>query len=369
MSDETIYERLGVRRVINGMGTYTVLGGSLMPPEVLRAMTEAADAFVSIPDLREKIGARIADLLGVPAAMVTSGAASAITVATAACIVIGENLGDLARLPNASAIRNEVILQTAHRTGYEPQIELTGAKLIWVETRDELDRAIRETTAMLFFLNFAEPLGKIGRAEWIEVGQTRGIPTFLDAAADVPPVSRLWEYVQEGFDLVAFSGGKGLRGPQSTGLLLGRVDLIALAEAAISPQDGIGRGMKVGKEELAGLLAAVERYLTLDHEAEWRAWQARAEELVERLSKHPAIRATIDVPAIANHAPQVMVTWDETRCRSDAETISRRLREGDPPIALLVEGPQSLRIAAWTLRDDEVATVARRILAELERFD
>lgn len=360
MKNQSVYERLGVRPLINGMGTYTVLGGSLMPPEVLRAMAEAAGSFVSIPELREKVGARIAELLGVPAAMVTAGAASSIAAATAACMTLGDPSA-AGRLPDATGLKSEVVLQRSHRTGYEPQIELNGARLVWVETRDELDRAIRDTTAMLFFLNFAEQEGAIGRAEWIEVGKTRGVPTFLDAAADLPPASRLSQYVDDGFDLVAFSGGKGLRGPQGSGLLLGRADLIASAEAAISPNDGIGRAMKVGKEEIVGLLAAIERYLTLDHEAEWRVWRHRAEMIVDCLANMPGVKATIDVPPIANHAPQVVVAWNDERIKLNAEAAARRLRADDPPIALLVEGPRSLRIAVWTLQDDEPAIVARRI--------
>jgi L-seryl-tRNA(Ser) seleniumtransferase len=360
MKNQSIYERLGVRPLINGMGTYTVLGGSLMPPEVLRAMAEAAGSFVSIPELREKVGVRIAGLLGVPAAMVTAGAASSISAATAACMTFGDPSAP-DRLPDATGLRNEVILQRSHRTGYEPQIELNGARLVWVETRAELDRAINDKTAMLFFLNFAEPIGAISRAEWIEIGKAHGVPTFLDAAADVPPASRLSQYVDDGFDLVAFSGGKGLRGPQATGLLLGRADLIAAAETTISPNDGIGRAMKVGKEEIVGLLAAVERYMTLDHDAEWREWQTRAESIVEVLKNVPTVTARIDVPPIANHAPQVVVAWFGETIKTDAETVASRLLAGDPPIALLVEGPHSLRIAVWTLQDDEPAVVARRI--------
>jgi len=368
MTNQSIYEHLGVRPVINGMGNWTIVGGSLIPPEVLRAMNEAAGAFVSIPELRAKAGERIAQLLGVPAAMVTAGAASAISVATAACMTL-DDPSAVTRLPDASGLKNEVILQRAHRTGYEPQIELNGAKLVWVETREDLDRAINERTAMLFFLNYADPLGRIGRGEWIEVGKARGIPTFNDAAADIPPVSRFTQYIDEGFDLVAFSGGKGLRGPQGTGLMLGRPDLIATAELAMSPNDGIGRAMKVGKEEIVGLLAAVERYLSLDHEAEQRGWRRIAEEMVELLAKVPALTAKIDIPAIANHAAQVVVAWDSRTIKRNARTVAQDLRAGDPPIALLVEGAHSLRIVVWTLRGDEPNVVARRILEELQRLD
>src|SRR5512136_900242 len=194
----SVYARLGVKPLINGMGTVTVVGGSLMPPEVVRAMEEASRHFVYVPDLQKKAGARIAELLGVPAAMVTAGAASAIAVATAAAMTKGDP-------------------QKSHRCGYEPQIRLNGARIVTVETRAELDAAIGERTAMMFFLNKAEPDGRIKRDEWIAVARERGIVSFNDAAADVPPREHLSLYVREGFDLVAFSGGKGLRGPQCSG--------------------------------------------------------------------------------------------------------------------------------------------------------
>ena len=188
-----------------------------MPPEVVQAMAEAAGWFVSIPELQEKVGARIAGLLGVPAAMVTAGAASAIAVGTAACMT-WDNLPAIDRLPETVGLRNEVILQKGHKSRYEPQMSLTGAKVVWVETREELDRAINPRTAMMFFLNRFGPLGAIKREEWLKVGKERGVLTFLDAAADVPPISRFSEYIREGFDLVTFSGGKAIRGPQASGL-------------------------------------------------------------------------------------------------------------------------------------------------------
>ncbi len=288
------------------MGAYTVLGGSIMPKAVVRAMAEASRSFVSIPKLQAKVGARIAALLGVPAAMVTAGAASAITVGVAACMTRGEGAA-LTRLPETSGVKHEIILQKSHESEYEAQIRLTGARLVWVETRAELERAINANTAMLFYLNRHEPLGQIKRGEWIQIGKDRGVPTFNDAAADVPPVENLARYLREGFDLVAFSGGKALRGPQSTGLLLGQADLIAAAQQALSPHEGIGRGMKVGKEEMIGLLAVIEHYLRLDHEAEHQLWQERAEELIVGLERVPGMSVRLDVPEIANHAPHVVL--------------------------------------------------------------
>jgi L-seryl-tRNA(Ser) seleniumtransferase len=355
-----VYSRLGLRPLINGVGTVTVLGGSLMPPEVVQAMAEAAQYFVPIPELQARVGARIAELIGVPAAVVTAGAASAITVATASCVTRGDDEA-LRRLPETTGLRNEVILQASHRSGYEAQMLLVGAKLVWVKTRGELERALSNQTAMMFFLNRAEPAGRICRNEWIRVGKQRGVPTFNDAAADVPPASRLASYVQEGFDLVAFSGGKGLLGPQATGLLLGRKDLIEAGRKAISPSLGIGRGMKVGKEEMVGLLAAVERYLKVDHEAERKELESRVAELRAVLSPIPGLSVRCDVPEIANHVPHVLLAWDNSVGRPTAEQVVKLLMEGDPPIAVSQEGERGLRISVWMMRGTEHRIVARRL--------
>src|SRR5579864_2222537 len=283
-SDAAIYARLGIRPVINGVGVVTYLGGSLMPPEVVDAMEQAARHFVSLAELQKKVGARIAELLGAPAAMVTCGCASAITLGTAACVAMGDP-DKLRRLPDTTGMKNEIVQQKSHRGGYEQQMLLIGTKTIWVETREDLDRAINERTAMMFFYNEMEPEGKIGRLEWIRVGKERGVPTFNDAASDTPPVERLSQYVREGFDLVAFSGGKALLGPQCSGLLMGRKDLIEAALPSMNPYSSIGRGMKVGKEEMVGLLAAVERYLKVDHDREMKELEARVQDIIGALAK------------------------------------------------------------------------------------
>ena len=354
-----VYARLGVKPLINGMGTVTVVGGSLMPPEVVRAMEEASRHFVYVPDLQKKAGARIAELLGVPAAMVTAGAASAIAVATAAAMTKGDPQ-KIAQLPDTTGLPFEVIQQKSHRCGYEPQIRLNGARIVTVETRAELDAAIGERTAMMFFLNKAEPDGRIKRDEWIAVARERGIVSFNDAAADVPPREHLSLYVREGFDLVAFSGGKGLRGPQCSGLLLGRQDLIDGARTLISPHAGIGRAMKVGKEEIVGLLAAVERYLKVDLEAERRELEARVAHLKEVVGAVKGVTVETKVPEIANHVPHFVATWDEGARKLTAKQVVEKLQAGDPPIhVLLTEG--RLMVSVWTMRGDEHRVVARRL--------
>lgn len=353
-------EKLGLRPIINGVGTVTMLGGSIMPPEVVQAMVEASRHFIPLADLQQRVGERIAELLAVPAAMVSCGAASGITVATAACIAGGDPR-KVSQLPDTTGLKNEIVQQKTHRSGYEAQMLLVGAKIVWVETRAELDRAINERTAMMFFLNKADPHGQIKRQEWIQIGKERNVPTFNDAAADVPPVDRLSSYVKEGFDLVAFSGGKGLLGPQASGILLGRKDLVAAAQRAISPHGGIGRGMKVGKEEMMGLLAALERFLKTDHAAERRKLQGKADHIIEAVARIDGVKAQTYVPEIANEVPHVILEWDEHKLGRTSQEIVRQLREGEPPIAVSQDGQGKLRISVWMMQGDEHRIVARRL--------
>lgn len=361
-SSADVYRRVGVEPVINGVGTVTILGGSIMPPEVVDAMLQASKHFVPLRELQVKAGDRIAQLIGVPAAMISCGAASAITCGTAAAVTAGDD-EKLARLPDTAGMKNEIIQQKAHRTGYEAQMELVGAKTVWVETRKELERAFNDRTAMMFFLNKADRLGQLKRAEWVEVAKAHGVPTMNDAAADVPPPNRLRDYVEEGFDMVIFSGGKGLLGPQASGLLLGRPDLIEAARKAISPNGGIGRGMKVGKEEIMGLVAAVERYLNVDHAAERRELDGRAERVMQALQEVSGVFCATHVPDIANHVPHVLVDWSEEGLGLSSESAVERLLAGSPPVAVSRLGVGQLRISMWMLRPGEDLIVAERLRA------
>ena len=331
-----------------------------MDPEVLQAMDEASRHFIDLIELQQKVGARLAELLGVPAAMVTGGAASAITFAAAACLAQGDK-EKLRRLPDTSGMKNEIVQQKAHRGGYEQQVLLTGAKIVWVETREELDRAINERTAMMFFYNENEPLGKIDRHEWISVGKDRGVPTFNDAAADTPPLERLSQYIREGFDLVGFSGGKAIRGPQCSGMLLGRKDLVEAAIPAGSPYASIGRNMKVGKEEMVGLLVAVERYLKADHEAVQRELESRVAEMRKKLDTISGLSTERLFPPIANCVPHLLVSWDESAFRFSAGDVIRQLREGEPSIAVSGYGPRKLKISVWMMRPGEHRIVTKRL--------
>ncbi|MFN0105783.1 MAG: selenocysteine synthase [Bryobacteraceae bacterium] len=359
-SPSSLYASLGIKPVINGVGVVTVLGGSLMPPEVVQAMDEAGRYFIPLPELEKKVGARIAELLQAPAAMVTCGAASAISVGTAACLSQGDS-AKLRQLPNRDGIRYEVIQQKSHRSGYEHQMELCGAKVVAVETKEELEGAINERTGMLFFLNKAEPNGKISAEEFIKIGKKRGVPTMNDAASDATPKENLWKYTKMGFDLVIFSGGKALRGPQASGLLLGRKDLIDASLPAMSPFGGIGRGMKVGKEELCGLLAAVERYLKADHQAESRELESRVTSIRAALKNAKGIRTERHIPVIANEVPHVTVHWDEAARGLTSQQVSEKLLASDPPIHVQRPGQGELLISVWMMRGDEHQIVGRRL--------
>lgn len=359
-SPSPLYASLGIKPVINGVGVVTVLGGSIMPPEVVRAMEEASRYFIPLPELERKVGARIAELLQAPAAMVTCGAASAISVGTAACLSQGDP-GKLRQLPGRDGIRYEVIQQKSHRSGYEHQMELCGAKIVTVETRQELEAAINERTGMLFFLNKAEPNGQIKAEEFVRIGKQRGVPTMNDAASDATPKDNLWKYTKLGFDLVIFSGGKALRGPQASGLLLGRKDLIEASFPAMSPYGGIGRGMKVGKEELCGLLAAVERYLKVDHAVEWKELEARVSSIRAALKAVAGVETERHIPVIANELPHVTVQWEEGKRGLTSEQVVEKLKAGDPPIHVQRPGKGQLLISVWMMRGEEHKVVGRRL--------
>jgi L-seryl-tRNA(Ser) seleniumtransferase len=244
-----------------------------MLPEAVAAMSYAAKHFVYIDELQTAAGERIAELLGCEAAMVTSGAAAALTIGTAACLT-GENPVYVRQIPDLTGLKSEVIIQRAHRFLYDHAIRNCGVKFVEIETVAELENAISRNTAMMLFFNDNEPKGMISAEEFVALGKKHGIPTFNDAAADVPPTENLSKYLKMGFDLVTFSGGKGMRGPQNAGLLLGRKDLIKAARLNSAPNgDAIGRGYKVSKEAILGMIVAVEMYLKRDAEAETKEWE------------------------------------------------------------------------------------------------
>jgi D-glucosaminate-6-phosphate ammonia-lyase len=367
---QSVYEALGLKHAINATGTVTNLGGSIMPPEVVAAWTDAARHFVNLVELQDRVGERIAKLIGVEAALVTTGAAGSLLLGTAAVVTRGEPRF-ISRLPDTKGMKNEVLLQKAHHSCYDNQLTDVGIRLIEVDSAADVKRVVNDRTALMFFMNKDDSAGRIRRAEWVALARQHRIPTLLDAAADVPPAERLSEYNRMGFDLVAFSGGKAIRGPNDTGLLLGRKELIDAAKRNTNPHCGtIGRMMKVSKEDMIAQLAAVERFVRLDHKAELREWERRIGVIEAAVRDIPSVRCERIVPPIANHVPHLILTWDEKRVRLTREHFTRMLTENDPPIQIgrvPGTGERGVVISVFTLQAGEERTVAQRVAAILRK--
>ncbi len=367
-SERDFFRELGVRTFINAAGTYTLLSASLMLPEVVAAMSFAAKHFVDIEELQTAAGKRIAELIGCEAAMVTSGAAAALTIGTAACLT-GENPVYVRQIPDLTGLKSEVIIQKSHRFLYDHAIRNCGVKFVEIETVAQLENAISHNTAMMLFFNDNEPKGVIGAEEFVALGKRHGIPTFNDAAADVPPAENLSKYLRMGFDLVTFSGGKGMRGPQNAGLLLGRNDLIKAARLNSAPNgDSIGRGYKVSKEAIIGMVVALERYLKRDSEGETREWERRIQFLASSLADIEALKVEVFTPAIANHVPHLKVTWNRGSLRISADDIRQQLRAGTVSIEAVptysyeaAEDCEEIRFGVWMMQPDEAEIVAQRL--------
>ena len=353
------FKELGVRPFINAAGTYTDMTASLMPPEVMAAINYASKQFVPLTELHDRVGERIATLVKAEAAMVSAGAASAMTLGTAG-VLTGGDPQKIVDLPNLTGMKTEVIMQKSHRFGYDHAVRNCGVKIVEVETAAQLEAAVTPQTAMMLFYNNNNSLGQIRDEEFVRLGKKHGVVTMNDCAADVPPVENLWKFTAMGFDLVAFSGGKGIRGPQSAGLLLGRKDLIAAARANAAPNgNSIGRGMKVNKEEMVGMLAAIERFVTLDHAALDREYRRRADVILKSLARIDGVTASITVPEVANHVPHVKVVLDTAVTGITGQEISKRLREGTPSIG--VRAGDELLIGVWMMQPGDDVVVARRL--------
>jgi len=353
------FKELGVKPFINAAGTFTDMTASLMPPEVMDAINYASKNFVYLNDLHDKVGARIAELVKAESAMVSCGAASAMTLGTAG-VLTGGDPKKIVDLPNLVGMKSEVIMQKSHRFGYDHAVRNCGVTIVEVETAAELEAAISPKTAMMLFYNNNNSVGQIRDEEFVRLGKKHGVVTMNDCAADVPPVENLWKYTAMGFDLVVFSGGKGIRGPQSAGLLLGRKDLIAAARANAAPNgNAIGRGMKVNKEELLGMLIALERFIKLDHVALDKEYQRRAELIVKAASSVKGVTANITVPEVANHVPHVAIKLDTAVTGITGSEVSKRLREGTPSIG--VRPGEELLVGVWMLKPGEEKIVAQRL--------
>lgn len=357
----TFYSDLGVRHVVNAATTLTAVGGSLMPPEVLAAMADAASSYVDMQELHAASGRRLAELTGNEAAHVTAGCAAAIVLSVLACATGGD--------PAASAQGAEVVMHAAHRIPYDPAITLAGARIVQVgnvlQTFPwELEAAFTDRTVAVFYVAGAHlPAGALDLATTVEIAHARGLPVIVDAAAQLPPHSNLWHFTRDaGADLALFSGGKGLRGPQASGLIVGRPALVEAARANAAPHQRLARAMKVGKEEIAGLVRAVELYLAQDHDAIRAGWDTTVAGWIEALNGVGDLTATREeLNEAGQPVPRVRVTV------ANGDEIRAALWDGDPRVHVLPGGADTFYLSPDTLAPGEAELVADRILEVVKR--
>src|SRR5580692_6030270 len=376
---EDYYDKLGVTKIINAAGTYTMYTASIMPPSVQAAVAKAAKHPVRLAELQKKAGEYIAKKLKCEGALVSAGAASALTLGAAACMTVGNRKAADFLPIDVSSLKNEVIVQKTHRYGYDHALKNCGLRFVEIETLEEYERAFTDRTVLCHFYNAAEE-GQISREDWVRVAHKHNVPCFNDAAADVPPISNLWNYTQMGFDLVAFSGGKGMRGPQNAGLLLGRKDLIAAATQNNSPNsDTVCRGMKVSKEQIVGMVAAVDWFLSQSDAGMEAEFRKRADRIAAQLKTIPTLEARVVIPNVAaNAVPHLLLRYDTQRIKIRPVDVMAELRKGTPSIELnpqtgkkpgagLPSDENTIVVGVWMLEPGEELIVARRIKEVLEK--
>jgi uncharacterized pyridoxal phosphate-dependent enzyme len=351
-----VFDRLGVHKLINAEGTVTALGGCRMDPEVTSAMAEAARHFVDLRELLVKSGEHVAQLIGAEAALITAGAAAGLALSTAACIAAADP-SYVQRLPETQGLPNRVAVHRCHRNGYDQAVRQSGAELVefgWIkETHPwQLEAAIDESTAaVVYFLEFSER-GSLSLETVVGIAHSRGVPVIVDAAAELPPLSNLRRFTDVGADLVVFSGGKEIKGPQTSGLVVGRKDLIGMCAAHASPNYSIGRSMKTGKEEIVGFVVALERYLAHDEAVNEAKWEAQVAYFIEQIGLLPGVTVRRVFPVGPGRRPgtipRAYVDWDADAMRVTIQAIADFLYHGNPPIAVgtaddaLVLNPQTL---------------------------
>jgi len=369
ISKRNLFKELELRTFINAAGVYTSMTASLMPKEVLEAIWSGADEFVMLDEVQDKVGEKIAALCHAEAATVTAGCWSALVLGMAG-VLTGMDKQKVSQLPflQGTDMKSEVILQKSHANGYHRALTNAGVSIILVETREEVEKMISEKTALMWFLNREAPVGKIKHEEWLEIAQKHRIPTMIDIAADVPPVENLWKFNDMGFDLVVISGGKAMRGPQSTGILMGRKELVAAARLSAPPRSGIGRGQKVNKEEILGMYVALEKYIHTDHEQEWRVWEERIAVIENAVKNIDGVFTEVVVPPIANHTPTLNISWEKGKIRGAGKDLLMKLRNGNPSIEMRSGKDDGLELTVFMLKPGQEKIVARRLREELTAF-
>jgi uncharacterized pyridoxal phosphate-dependent enzyme len=372
---QNIYTRLGVKTVINCRGTWTYLSGSLEFPEVRQAQVEAAQHFVNVLELQRAVGRRLGELTGAESGIVTSGAAGAMAAATAGCMA-GTNDKYIWQLPDTTGLKHEVIM-VGGRSAFDSAIRLTGAKLVLTYSPEELANAINENTAMIYTTDLGEKLQKV-----LSIAKERKVPMLLDDAAGIPPADNAKLYARMGIDLYCFSGGKGLRGPQCSGLLLGRKDLIEAALLNCSPREGaVCRPMKVGKEEIIGCLTALETWLKIDEKKIYAEWNGRLDRIRKLVETVPGVKTETFTPEDGNRYPTLKVSWDQQGWNYSIMDCVEQLRAGSPVIEVLgadnpslvkavregnpnhkePKGPDHIELVSMTIKPGEDIIVGQRL--------
>jgi len=366
---QDLFKELGVRTFINARGTITFMSGSLMHDYVLDAINSTSKDFCMLEELQDRVGEKIAAMTHAEAAMVTSGAFSALSLGMAG-ILTGLDPKKAEQLPHLSGtgMKSEVIIQKKHQIHYNQALTNCGVKLVWVETPDDVDRAVNENTASMHFLGSGAVEGTIMHEEWLALARKHNLPASIDMAANVPPVSNLWAFNDMGFSYVALSGGKAIRGPQSAGVLMGKKEIIAAARLSASPNAAtIGRGMKVNKEEIIGMYVAIDRYLKQDHDKEWKDWENRVATIAKAAESVNGVTTKSYVPPIADHTPTLDISWDTDKIHLTGTGLLEALRNGNPSIEAYGGGKNSITVSPWMMRPDQVKIVTGRIKEELKK--
>ena len=364
-----VAKELGIRTFINAAGTYTAMTGSLMQDEVMETIQGAAKEFMMLDEVQTKVGEKIAAMTHAEAAVVTAGCFSALTLGLAG-VLTGMDQKKVEALPHleGTGMKSEVIIQKGHNIGYSHALTNTGCTIVQVETLEELEKAINDKTALMWFLHIQSDKGLIKHEQWVEIAKSKGIPTMIDMAADVPPVENLWKFNDMGFDIVCVSGGKAMRGPQSAGILMGKKDIIAAARLSMPPRGStIGRGMKVNKEEILGMYVALEKFVNMDHKKEWKIWEDRTSLIGNAAKSVNGVMVETFAPELGNHTPTLKISWDATKVNLPVKVLQENLRNGNPSIEIMPGENNTLNITSWMLKPGEEKIVAARLKEELSK--
>lgn len=365
-----LFQELGIRTFINARGTITFMTGSLMHDYVLETINNTSKDFCMLDELQEKVGEKIAEMAHAEAATVTSGAFSALTLGMAG-ILTGTDRKKAEQLPNlaGTGMKSEVIVQQKHNIDYNHALLNCGVKLVFVETPEDVDKAVNENTASMHFLGSGAVEGTILEEEWLRLAKKYNLPASIDIAANVPPVSNIWKFNDMGFSFVALSGGKAIRGPQSAGILMGKKDIIAGARLNAPPRGfNVGRGMKVNKEEILGMYVALEKYIYQDHDAEWKMWEARVAYIAKIVESVDGVTTRSYVPPLADHTPTLNISWDTNKIKLSGDEMLKKLSEGDPSIEAYGGGINSITVSPWMMLPGQEKIVAKRIKQELSKI-